>query len=367
MNYVLPLVVCLGLSTAAIAVDPAKDERIVETLLRLKSIDVNTRADLKAAALRHLEQHKGTLKYVELVEKLRLRGVESELFDMAMADPEGNVGVNAATLLMDRGELDAFEAVLSGGDSVAAVRVAKLLGMVGGKEANRMLQPLVGDGDVGRVLRTAAAAGIGRSRGGQQYLLVLVKEGQLPADLNFAVANALFSSRDPQIREEAARHLELPASANAKPLPPVAQLVQHPGDPQRGEQLFKTTATCAKCHKVRGAGKEVGPDLSEIGSKLSPEAAFISILDPSAGISHNYESYTAVLNNGTIIAGLLVTRDDQNVTLRTTEAIDKTFAVDEIDEMIKSETSLMPADLQKTLSVQDLVDVVAYMKTLKKS
>jgi hypothetical protein len=35
--------------------------------------------------------------------------------------------------------------------------------------------------------------------------------------------------------------------------------------------------------------------------------------------------------------------------------------------MRKSEISLMPADLQKTMTVQDLLDVVEYLATLKKA
>lgn len=38
--------------------------------------------------------------------------------------------------------------------------------------------------------------------------------------------------------------------------------------------------TCNKCHLVRGEGKQIGPDLTEIGSKLSREAMFESILYP---------------------------------------------------------------------------------------
>jgi hypothetical protein len=40
---------------------------------------------------------------------------------------------------------------------------------------------------------------------------------------------------------------------------------------------------------------------------------------------------------------------------------------DEIEEIVKSSVSLMPADLQKTMSEQDLVDVVEFICTLKKS
>ena len=106
---------------------------------------------------------------------------------------------------------------------------------------------------------------------------------------------------------------------------------------------------------------------AEMFSKATPsEAMFVSILDPSAGISHNYETYSAILDSGNIISGLKVSETDDNITIRSAESIDKVIAKNEIDELIKSSISLMPADLQKTMSEKDLVDVVEFISTLKK-
>src|SRR4029079_12285156 len=77
----------------------AKDRTVVETLLRLKGVDVNSNPVWIAAAVRHLETVKGTPKYVELVEKLKLRGVEDELFRVAIEEPTSTHGAKAAGLL----------------------------------------------------------------------------------------------------------------------------------------------------------------------------------------------------------------------------------------------------------------------------
>ena len=122
-----------------------------------------------------------------------------------------------------------------------------------------------------------------------------------------------------------------------------------------------------RCHKVRGAGKEVGPDLSEIGTKLSAQALYVSILDPSAGISHNYESYILVTAEGTVLTGIKVSDSATQITIKTAEAVERTFAKEDLEEVIKQPTSLMPEDLQKNLSAKDLVDLVEYLKTLKKA
>jgi hypothetical protein len=54
------------------------------------------------------------------------------------------------------------------------------------------------------------------------------------------------------------------------------------------------------------------------------------------------------------------------VTIKSADGIARTFAKAEVEEMKKQPISLMPADLQKTMNVQDLVDVVQYLSTLKK-
>lgn len=365
--FVAMLLICAFCGTAsADDAQAAKDATIVETLLRLKTIDVNSNQKLKDAVMRHLELHKGTPKYVDLIDKLSVQGVEAELLEVALADPASTEGVRAGGLLLKRGHTNDMVKAIDGDDEAIATKALSVLGYVGNKEAMELLKPIAIDSERSRPLRTAAANALGRSRLGERYLLRVVQDGRLPADLNFTVANVLYASTDDAIRAEIAKHLQLPASAGSKPLPPISELAKRKGDATHGQELFKTKATCIKCHKVRGEGKEVGPDLSEIGSKLSREAMFVSILDPSAGISHNYETFSAILDSGNIVTGLKVSETDDSVTIRSAESIDKTIPKDEIDELIKSSVSLMPADLQKTMSEQDLLDVVEFISTLKK-
>jgi putative heme-binding domain-containing protein len=110
----------------------------------------------------------------------------------------------------------------------------------------------------------------------------------------------------------------------------------------------------------------VGPDLSEIGSKLSKEALHVSILDPSAGISHNYESYTALTDSGQVVVGLLVSQTEDMVILKDAQGIERAMPRSEIEELKKQEKSLMPDNLIENLSADDLVNLVEYLLTLKK-
>jgi len=344
----------------------AKDATIVQTVLRLSGIDVNGTPKLRDAVLRHLKTLEGEPEYVALVKSLKVRGVEAELLRLASHFPDSTVGVAAAELLLEFEQTELLVAAIGGKDERQAANVVRALGRVGNERSLELIQPLVTDRRVARTIRTAAVAAVGRNVIGPRFLLERVIAGEIPGDVSFALANALLASPDPKIRAEAAKHVTLPAAAEGVAVPPAADLVKRSGDATRGEQLFMTTATCGKCHKVRGRGKEVGPDLSEIGGKLSQDAMYVSILDPSAGISHNYETYSAILESGNVVTGILVSRTDEHVTLRDAEAIDKTFPMSAVEELIKSDASLMPADLQKTMTARDLVDIVAFLATLKK-
>jgi putative heme-binding domain-containing protein len=130
--------------------------------------------------------------------------------------------------------------------------------------------------------------------------------------------------------------------------------------------VFFSTGTCHKCHVVDNMGREIGPNLTEIGSKLSREAMFESVLYPSAGISHNFELWTVVKTDGTTLNGLLVSNTDAEVSIKGDDALVRAIPKSEVEELVKQKISLMPADLQKTMTTQELADVTEYMQSLKK-
>lgn len=370
-RLLLALLVALLLGTPCLAAEPsaaqrAKDNRIVSTLLRLSSVDLSDKPEAKAALLRYLATQRGTPKFLEIVEKFQLREAQDELLQQALEHADGTFGVEAARLLVKFDALELFKQPLTDPDETRGLKALSVLRLLGDAQTNSLVEPLLADSEKSVAIRSAAVAVLGSNRAGEQHLLGLVEAGKLPAELKFAAANVLLSSADAAVKTRASKHLTLPATADSKPLPPLAELVKQTGDSQRGKVVFAQVGTCAKCHKVNGEGKEVGPDLSEIGSKLSKEALYVSILDPSAGVSFNYETYTLLREEGTIVSGILVSQTDDEVQIKTAEAIVRKFPRDEIAGLKKQTASLMPQDLQKVLTAQNLVDVVEYLTTLKK-
>lgn len=371
VRYAMFFVVALLLAASASAqevssLQRAKDRLKVQTLLRLEQFDLSDKPELKDAVLRHLDTLKGTDEYLELVGKFQLTEAKDELARLMIDKFDASQGVEAARLLAKLGQKDVLAAAIADKDETRAGKAISVIGQVGDASLNDLLLPVMDDAEQNVAMRSAALTAIGRNGPGQQLLLERVQAGKLPSELKFAAANALLGSADAKIKTEAAKHLTLPATADSQPLPPLSELVKRKGDASRGKSVFAGVGACAKCHKVAGEGKDVGPDLSEIGSKLSRDALYVSILDPSAGINFNYETHTLLLADGTVLNGIIVSQTDDEVTLKDAEAIVRKIPREEIEAMKKQPISLMPSDLQKSLTAENLVDVVEYLTTLKK-
>jgi putative heme-binding domain-containing protein len=231
--------------------------------------------------------------------------------------------------------------------------------------AGQLLWPLVDDAKRPLDIRRQAIRGAGRTTRGANEILTRADRGRLEASLREAASAAVYASASEPIRARAAKVFPLPPAVDSRPLPPVRQLLRRTGDPRKGEIVFATIGTCAKCHVVNGQGKEVGPNLSEIGAKLSRPALYESILFPSAAISHNFSAYTVVLTNGNAVSGILISRTPDSIAIRGIDAITRTYRMAEVEEIKEQSVSLMPADLQKTMTADDLVNVVEYLTTLK--
>ena len=111
------------------------------------------------------------------------------------------------------------------------------------------------------------------------------------------------------------------------------------------------------------------PICSEIGKKLSREAILWSrSFSPAPGISHNYETYLAPRQKPAALeTGLLVSDTAEAVTLKGADAITRSFKRGDIESLRQSPISLMPADLHKTMTPQDLADLVDYLLTLREA
>jgi putative membrane-bound dehydrogenase-like protein len=138
------------------------------------------------------------------------------------------------------------------------------------------------------------------------------------------------------------------------------------GDIRRGQVVFASKKlACIGCHAIGYVGGKIGPDLTRIGQIRSERDLLESILYPSASFVRSYEPVMIVTTSGLTHSGLvgwenaeevsLVVKPDQNVRILRSE----------IEEMRPGTTSVMPAGLDTQLSMQELSDLVAFLRACK--
>ncbi|HET9319942.1 MAG TPA: c-type cytochrome, partial [Bryobacteraceae bacterium] len=123
---------------------------------------------------------------------------------------------------------------------------------------------------------------------------------------------------------------------------------------------------CSGCHSV-GGKKKVGPDLANIGTKLGKDGLYDAILNPSAGIAPDYYMWVLETKTQGDVIGIITQDTPERVVVKTDATTDVRLKPAEIKSRRRSHLSLMPEDLMNYMTEQQLVDVVEYLTTLKKS
>jgi len=136
------------------------------------------------------------------------------------------------------------------------------------------------------------------------------------------------------------------------------------GDPLRGFQLFRSSrSACSACHAVGYHGGRIGPDLTRINRIRSGQELLEAIVYPSASFVRSYESFQVLTADGRSHVGVIADEDLQALTLVT--GIDQRVRIvrEEIETIQPSAVSIMPAGLDQQLTLQELADLIAFLKT----
>jgi putative heme-binding domain-containing protein len=134
---------------------------------------------------------------------------------------------------------------------------------------------------------------------------------------------------------------------------------------EQGRAMF-SQAACFKCHRFDRQGGLVGPDLSAVGKRYNDLNLLESLLEPSKVISDQYEATTFILDSGKAITGRVVNLvNDQYLVSENMLDPGKLTGVKTgtIEEKIASKVSMMPAGLLDTLTKEEILDLVAYLRS----
>ncbi len=298
----------------------------------------------------------GTLRTLtedpEIVEQDRIAAID------ALTRLQGDRAVDLLEAIID-------EAIVVGAtDPRAEAAVRNLVRLSDGRDR---LRRLFLDDEAPLALRREALRSFAASKQGAFDLLGMVGNQQLPDILQTEALTATHGHPDRGVRRRALEVIPLPESATGRPLPSIQELAARVGDPVHGRAVFyrDEANACASCHRVQGRGRWVGPDLSTIGTKYGRAEMFQQIINPNAAIGYNYRTHILALDDGRILSGLIVDESPAEIVLKTAEG--RRIAVEgaAVEERRVSEISLMPEGLAQTMTDDDLVDLLAFLDTLR--
>jgi putative heme-binding domain-containing protein len=133
-----------------------------------------------------------------------------------------------------------------------------------------------------------------------------------------------------------------------------------PGDETRGSAVF--AKNCATCHSLHGQGFSVGPNLAALADK-PPADLLTAILDPNAAVEPRFVAYNIETKDGRSLSGIVNAETATTLTLIQSGGVQEKILRGDIEEIRASGLSLMPEGLEQAMSIQDLADTIAYLKT----
>jgi cytochrome c oxidase cbb3-type subunit III len=133
-----------------------------------------------------------------------------------------------------------------------------------------------------------------------------------------------------------------------------------PGDVQNGTKIYQGKAGCASCHMIRGQGGLVGPDLSSIGGQLTLAQIKDSLtkpMEPQAG----FVPVRVTTSKGEVIKGVAKSEDPFSIDVLDMQGKLHLFTKEELKEVAHEPKSLMPHNLDKTLTPGEFQDLLAML------
>ena len=192
-------------------------------------------------------------------------------------------------------------------------------------------------------------------------LLEALERGDVqPWAVDPARRNQLLKHRDEPVRKRAeALFNNLQSGDRMKVYEEYKSVLALKPDRQSGHAVF--LKTCAQCHVYGAEGARVGPELTGIRNQPG-EALLLHILVPDFEILPGYMSYEVETKDGRTLSGLLAAETPASVTLRRALGEEDTIARANIARFSSTSLSLMPSELEKTMTKQELADLLGFLK-----
>lgn len=136
-------------------------------------------------------------------------------------------------------------------------------------------------------------------------------------------------------------------------------------DFEKGKRAYQA-GMCVLCHRMRGEGAAVGPDLTQAHTKFNTYEMLFATYSPNDEISDQYANTLVHLEDGKKISGRIKTETDASITLMP-NPFNETYTVEiqksEVTKREPSPLSPMPSGLLNRLNPEELKDLFAFLQS----
>lgn len=201
-----------------------------------------------------------------------------------------------------------------------------------------------------------------------QQLIVAISKSPGVASLKAAEVQAALRGFGPEVAKRAEpllAKLTVDLAAQKAKLKQLEPLLDG-GNAGRGREVFLSKkALCSTCHQIRGEGGKIGPDLTKIAAIRAPGDLLVALVFPSASFARGYEPYSVVCNDGTVRSGIIARESSDAIYIYDANRAEQRIARSTIEQIRRSDVSIMPLGLDTQLNKAELADLFAYLRSLK--
>jgi putative heme-binding domain-containing protein len=213
-------------------------------------------------------------------------------------------------------------------------------------------------------LAIGLARGLALGKTGAEALLEAAEKGQASPRL----------LKDPTVQERLRngkpKNLEARLKTLFEALPPeddrlkqlqVARLSEfrkQKRDAEVGAKVFEKN--CAACHRLRGKGSKIGPDLDGIGLR-GVERLLEDTLDPNRNVDGAFRATVINTTEGKVITGLALREEGDILVLADEQGKELRLSAAEIDERSQTPLSPMPANVAEKITEAEYFDLLQFL------
>lgn len=186
----------------------------------------------------------------------------------------------------------------------------------------------------------------------------------LTDDEKLQLEDALKIESAPIVEAEARKTVQKWTVADLTPIAE-SQLDLNKRDLENGAKMFRVAA-CYKCHRFAGQGGIVGPDLTAVSGRFNNQNLIESLVDPAKVISDQYQMSTFQLESGKLVTGRVANLNGDTIMVMENMLEPGKFTNvnrKQVEDIIESKSSPMPNGLLDTMTRNDILDLLAYLKS----